>query len=100
MPVMSPERAVEWMLDVVITRNKRKLGPLGLGALAMYYVLPKTSESIVNLSYQLVYETPPAKRLKRSKRSKVNPSTPLSINRASDATTQEKKGRGTTPKAS
>ncbi|MCG8314064.1 MAG: SDR family NAD(P)-dependent oxidoreductase [Pseudomonadales bacterium] len=100
MPVMSPERAVEWMLDVVITRNKRKLGPLGLGALAMYYVLPKTSESIVNLSYQLVYETPPAIRLKRSKRSKVNPSTPLSINRASDATPQEKKGRGTTPKAS
>ena len=59
MPVMSPEKAVDWMLDVIITRNKRKLGMLGKGALLMYYVLPKTSESIVNASYQVVYEAPP-----------------------------------------
>ncbi|OUS30092.1 hypothetical protein A9Q99_06310 [Gammaproteobacteria bacterium 45_16_T64] len=61
MPVMSPETAVEWMLDMIITRNKRKIGLLGVAALGMYYVLPKTSESIVNTSYQVVYEAPPKK---------------------------------------
>ena len=58
-PVMSPETAVKWMLDVIITRNKRKLGVLGKFALLMYYLLPKTSETIVNASYQVVYEAPP-----------------------------------------
>lgn len=60
-PTMSPAKAVSWMLDVIITRNKRKVGPMGLAALSMYYLLPKTSESIVNLGYQVVYEQPPAK---------------------------------------
>ena len=60
-PTMSPEKAVDWMLDVIITRNKRKVGPMGLGALAMYYMLPKTAESIVNLGDQVVYEQPPMK---------------------------------------
>ncbi|MDX1692484.1 MAG: SDR family NAD(P)-dependent oxidoreductase [Ketobacteraceae bacterium] len=61
-PAMSPEKAVDWMLDMIITRNKRKVGPMGLGALAMYYALPKTSESIVNFMYQMVYEAPPGDR--------------------------------------
>lgn len=61
-PAMSPEKAVDWMLDMIITRNKRKIGPMGLGALSMYYLLPKTSESIVNVMYQSVYEAPPADR--------------------------------------
>ena len=56
---MSVDRAVKWMLDVIITQNKRKLGVFGKGALGMYYLLPKTSESIVNFSYQTVYEQPP-----------------------------------------
>jgi len=60
-PTMSPAKAVSWMLDVIITRNKRKVGPMGLAALSMYYLLPKTSESIVNLGYQVVYEQPPVK---------------------------------------
>lgn len=59
-PAMSPERAVDWMLDIIITRNKRKAGPFGVGALGMYYLFPKTSETIVNLGYQLLYEEPPA----------------------------------------
>lgn len=59
MPVMSVDTAVKWMLDVIITQNKRKLGIFGKGALGMYYLLPKTSESIVNFSYQSVYEKPP-----------------------------------------
>ncbi len=58
-PVMSPEKAVDWMLDMIVTRNKRKLGPLGLAAQGMYYTLPKISETIVNISYQMVYEVPP-----------------------------------------
>lgn len=58
-PAMSPDKAVEWMLDIIITRNKRKVGPLGLAALGMYYTFPKLSETIVNTSYQLVYEKPP-----------------------------------------
>lgn len=59
MPVMSVDTAVKWMLDVIITQNKRKLGIFGKGALSMYYLLPKTSESIVNLSYQAIFEDPP-----------------------------------------
>ena len=68
LPVMSPETAVNWLLDVVITQNKRKLGIFGKGALAMYYLLPKTSESIVNLSYQSLFETPPADYVSRKDR--------------------------------
>ena len=68
LPVMSPETAVNWLLDVVITQNKRKLGIFGKGALAMYYLLPKTSESIVNLSYQSLFETPPADYVSRKAR--------------------------------
>lgn len=68
LPVMSPDTAVNWLLDVVITQNKRKLGIFGKGALAMYYLLPKTSESIVNLSYQSLFETPPADYVSRKAR--------------------------------
>ena len=69
LPVMSPDTAVNWLLDVIITQNKRKLGIFGKGALAMYYLLPKTSESIVNLSYQSLFETPPADYVSRKDRS-------------------------------
>lgn len=72
-PAMSPEKAVDWMLDMVITRNKRKTGPLGLAALGMYYVLPKTSESIVNLAYQSVYEEPPVVKEKAAKQAHSEP---------------------------
>ncbi len=74
-PAMSPEKAVDWMLDMIITRNKRKAGPLGLAALGMYYLLPKTSETVVNLTYQAVYEEPPLKLVKTEKKSKANQST-------------------------
>ncbi len=69
-PAMSPETAVNWMLDIIITRNKRKVGPLGLGALTMYYLLPKTAETIVNASYQAVYEAPPEPRAKTARKQK------------------------------
>ena len=88
MPVMSPETAVKWMLDVIITRNKRKLGLLGKGALAMYYVFPKTSESIVNASYQVVHEAPPASYAEsREKRNVVQPETPATLQNASEQAT-------------
>ena len=41
------DRGQGGLLDVIITQNKRKLGVFGKGALGMYYLLPKTSESIV-----------------------------------------------------
>lgn len=59
-PAMSAEEAVQWMMDVIITRNKRKLGPLGMFALGMYYAFPKTTESVVNAAYQTVLEDKPA----------------------------------------
>nr|WP_237440588.1 SDR family NAD(P)-dependent oxidoreductase [Alcanivorax sp. DP30] len=70
MPVMSVDTAVKWMLDVIITQNKRKLGVFGKGALGMYYLLPKTSESIVNFSYQAVYEQPPENYVSAGMRSR------------------------------
>lgn len=72
-PAMSTEKAVEWMLDLVITQNKRKAGPFGLFALSMYYLVPKTAESVVNAAYQMIYEEPPAtyqsvSKLKKAKK--------------------------------
>ena len=64
-PAMSPEKAVDWLLDIIITRNKRKVGPLGIAALSMYYAFPKISETIVNASYQMVYEAPPKELQKK-----------------------------------
>lgn len=59
-PVMSPKTAVRWMLDIVITQNKRKMSGAGLIALAGYYLSPKTAESFINFTYQIVHEQPPA----------------------------------------
>ena len=69
-PVMSPEKAVDWMLDMIITRNKRKIGSLGVVALGMYYLFPKISETVVNASYQMVYEAPPKSELEKRERKK------------------------------
>ena len=84
MPVMSVDTSVKWMLDVIITQNKRKLGIFGKGALAMYYLLPKTSESIVNFSYQAVYETPPENYISAGMRGRT------SANEESDAPTSRR----------
>ncbi len=69
-PVMSPEKAVDWMLDMIVTRNKRKIGSLGVAALGMYYLFPKISETVVNASYQMVYEAPPKSELEKRERKK------------------------------
>ena len=57
MPAMSPEQAVEWMCQALVTRPKRKVQLTGLVSQAMYHLLPKTAELIVNSAYQMVPET-------------------------------------------
>lgn len=57
--ILKPEKAMDWMMSIIITRNKRKATPLGYFSLLMYYVLPKTAESAVNFLYQMVHEPPP-----------------------------------------
>lgn len=56
---LSPETAVRWMMDVVITRNKRKVDGVGVIGLFLYYLLPKTAENFINFTYQLIHENPP-----------------------------------------
>ncbi len=57
--IMSPETAVRWLTDVLITRNKRKVSIVGPFAIFMYYLFPETSQSFINLTYQVVHEPPP-----------------------------------------
>lgn len=56
---LSPHTAARWMMDIVITRNKRKIDAVGVFALFMYYLLPRSSENFINFTYQLIHETPP-----------------------------------------
>ena len=53
-PAMSEERAVDWLCEAGVTRPKRKVPACGLACPGMYQVLPKTSELIVNTSFQLL----------------------------------------------
>jgi len=53
-PAMSEERAVDWLCEAIVTRAKRKVPAFGLASQVMYQVLPKTSELIVNTSFQLL----------------------------------------------
>ncbi|MEE4251493.1 MAG: SDR family NAD(P)-dependent oxidoreductase [Alcanivoracaceae bacterium] len=55
-PAMSPEKAVDWMREAIVTRPKRKVTAFGLFSQGMYTVLPKTAELIVNTGYQIVPE--------------------------------------------
>ena len=54
LPAMSEERAVDWLCEAIVTRPKRKVPAFGLASQVMYQVLPKTSELIVNTSFQLL----------------------------------------------
>ena len=53
-PAMSEERAVDWLCEAIVTRPKRKVPAFGLASQVMDQVLPKTSELIVNTSFQLL----------------------------------------------
>ncbi len=57
--VLKPELAMNWMMDIIITRNKRKANAMGHFSLMAYYVLPAIAESVVNFLYQMVHEPPP-----------------------------------------
>ena len=57
-PAMSEERAVDWLCEAIVTRPKRKVPAFGLASQVMYQVLPKTSELIVNTSFQLLRDKP------------------------------------------
>ncbi|CBL47342.1 predicted short chain dehydrogenase [gamma proteobacterium HdN1] len=101
-PAMSPQKAVEWMLDIVTTQNKRKVTPTGLFALSMYYLLPKTAESVVNLGYQTVYEQPPENyqshhtKSQNSEENQEEPSEPAAANYAPHPQTSTHKKTGRT----
>ena len=57
-PAMSEERAVDWLCEAIVTRPKRKVPAFGLASQVMYQILPKTSELIVNTSFQLLRDKP------------------------------------------
>jgi NAD(P)-dependent dehydrogenase (short-subunit alcohol dehydrogenase family) len=57
-PAMSEERAVDWLCEAIVTRPKRKVPTFGLASQVMYQVLPKTSELIVNTTFQLLRDKP------------------------------------------
>jgi len=57
-PAMSEERAVDWLCEAIVTRPKRKVPAFGLASQVMYQVLPKTSELIVNTTFQLLRDKP------------------------------------------
>lgn len=56
---LSPKTATRWMMDMVITRNKRKIDAVGIFGLFMYYLFPRTTENFINLTYQVIHEKPP-----------------------------------------
>lgn len=57
-PAMSEERAVDWLCEAIVTRPKRKVPAFGLASQVMYQILPKTSELIVNTTFQLLRDKP------------------------------------------
>jgi NAD(P)-dependent dehydrogenase (short-subunit alcohol dehydrogenase family) len=56
---LSPETACRWLMDMVITQNKRKTSVAAYLGVFVYWVLPKTTESLINLLYQGIHEPPP-----------------------------------------
>jgi NAD(P)-dependent dehydrogenase (short-subunit alcohol dehydrogenase family) len=56
-PALSPEKAVDWLEEVLVKQPKRKTTAFGLFSLLMYFGLPNTAELIVNTGYQMVPET-------------------------------------------
>ncbi len=57
-PAMSEGRAADWLCEAIVTRPKRKVPAFGLASQVMYQVLPKTSELIVNTTFQLLRDKP------------------------------------------
>lgn len=56
---LSPETACRWLMDMIITQNKRKTSVAAYLGVFVYWVLPKTTESLINVLYQSIHEPPP-----------------------------------------
>lgn len=58
LPVMSPEAAADWICELIITRARRKISATGLLTTGIANLLPRTSNLLLNLAYQLTAESP------------------------------------------
>ena len=56
-PAISPEEAVDRICKAIITRQKRVISSLGLGAEAIWMFAPRVAETIVNAGYQVTPES-------------------------------------------
>jgi len=55
-PAMSENQAAGWVCDAIVRRPKRIVPPMGLVSVGMNYLMPRTTEMMMNLAYQLVPE--------------------------------------------
>ncbi|MCH8544790.1 MAG: SDR family NAD(P)-dependent oxidoreductase [Alcanivorax sp.] len=60
-PALTPEQAVDWICQAIITRQKRVGGVSAQLATLMHMSLPKLSEAIVNMGYQMTPESAAAR---------------------------------------
>ena len=57
MPALSRNQAAQLVCDAIIRRPKRIVPASGLVAAGMNYLLPRTTETLMNLAYQMVPES-------------------------------------------
>ena len=77
-PALSEEQAVDWLCDAIVRRPKRIVPPSGLVAVSLGYMLPRTTEFLVNLGYQLVPESiARVANLDEERRARQRAATPL-----------------------
>jgi short-subunit dehydrogenase len=57
LPAMPPDTAADWICDLIITRQKRKVSAGGLFAATASTLFPRTSLAAINLIYQLTVES-------------------------------------------
>ncbi len=55
-PALSEDQAASWVCEAIVRRPKRIVPPMGLVAVGMNYLLPRTTEMLMNMAYQLVPE--------------------------------------------
>lgn len=56
-PALSEDEAARWLCNAIVRRPKRIVPPMGLVSVGMNYLLPRSTEMLINLAYQLVPET-------------------------------------------
>ena len=60
-PAISPDEAAARICRAIITRQKRVINAAALGTMVAYLTLPRLSEAIVNIGYQLTPESDAAR---------------------------------------